>query len=72
MTDTPKKSRRGFAAMSPEKRREIARMGGRTSHARGTANVFKEGKEAAEIGRRGGLAAHAKRRAAKAAEAPSA
>ena len=26
--DTPKKSRRGFAAMLPERRREIARMGG--------------------------------------------
>ncbi|WP_454717995.1 general stress protein [Caulobacter segnis] len=27
-TDTPSKSKRGFAAMSPEKRREIAAKGG--------------------------------------------
>lgn len=28
MTDTPPKSRRGFAAMDPERRREIAKRGG--------------------------------------------
>ncbi len=28
MSDAPKKARRGFAAMDPEKRREIARKGG--------------------------------------------
>jgi uncharacterized protein len=31
---------RGFAAMSPEKRRELGSRGGRTAHARGVANTF--------------------------------
>jgi general stress protein YciG len=31
---------RGLAAMSPERRREIASMGGRTSQARGTAHQW--------------------------------
>lgn len=35
-----KKSRRGFAAMSAEKQREIASKGGKTAHARGTAHQF--------------------------------
>lgn len=32
------KQRRGFAAMDPEKRREIAGKGGKAAHARGTAH----------------------------------
>lgn len=31
---------RGFAAMSPEKKREIAGMGGRAAHASGRAHQF--------------------------------
>jgi hypothetical protein len=31
---------RGFAAMSPEKKREIAGMGGRAAHATGRAHQF--------------------------------
>lgn len=31
---------RGLAAMSPERRKEIASMGGRTSQARGTAHQW--------------------------------
>ena len=31
---------RGFAAMSPEKKREIASMGGRAAHACGRAHQF--------------------------------
>jgi general stress protein YciG len=31
---------RGFAAMSPEKKREIAGMGGRAAHAAGRAHQF--------------------------------
>lgn len=31
---------RGFAAMSPEKRREMGSRGGRAAHARGVANTF--------------------------------
>ena len=46
---------RGFAAMSPEKQREVARRGGRAAHERGTAHEFSLD-EAREAGRRGGLA----------------
>ena len=31
---------RGFAAMSPEKKREVAGMGGRAAHASGRAHQF--------------------------------
>lgn len=34
------KQHRGFAAMDPEKQREIASKGGKTNHARGTAHEF--------------------------------
>lgn len=38
---TPAERRlRGFAAMSPEKKREIASMGGRAAHACGRAHQF--------------------------------
>ncbi|HUR90696.1 MAG TPA: KGG domain-containing protein [Ramlibacter sp.] len=38
---TPQTSRlRGFAAMSPEKKKEIASMGGRAAHACGRAHQF--------------------------------
>lgn len=39
MSEQPKKAHRGFAAMSPEKRREIARKGGSSvpSHKRSFA-----------------------------------
>jgi general stress protein YciG len=46
---------RGFAAMPPEKQREVARRGGRAAHERGTAHEFSP-EEAREAGRRGGLA----------------
>lgn len=36
----PEKRLRGFAAMSPEKKREIASMGGRAAHACGRAHQF--------------------------------
>jgi general stress protein YciG len=44
---------RGFAAMTPEKQREIARRGGRAAHARGTAHEFSK-EEARVAGKRGG------------------
>jgi len=44
---------RGFAAMDPEEQREIASMGGRAAHERGTAHEF-DSEEAAEAGRLGG------------------
>lgn len=54
--ETRKKARRGFAAMSPEKQREIAREGGRVAHVKGTAHEWTS-EEAKEAGRRGGLEA---------------
>jgi len=41
---------RGFAAMDPEERREIASKGGRASHANGTGHEF-DSEEAREAGR---------------------
>ena len=39
-TPAPSSSRRGFASMTPEQRRELGSRGGRTAHERGTANRF--------------------------------
>ncbi len=50
----PKKSKRGFAAMSPETQRAIASKGGRASHARGTGHEW-DSKAARAAGRKGGL-----------------
>jgi general stress protein YciG len=52
---------RGLAAMSPERRREIASMGGRTSQARGTAHQW-TAEEASAAGKKGS-ARYALRRA---------
>jgi general stress protein YciG len=49
----------GFRGMSPEKQRAIARLGGKASHAAGTAHTFTS-QEAAAAGAKGGRAAHAK------------
>ena len=46
------KRMRGLAAMSPERRREIASKGGRTSQARGTAHQWTP-EEASEAGKKG-------------------
>jgi uncharacterized protein len=54
--EAPKKAKRGFAAMSPEKQREIASLGGKAAHAMGTAHEFSS-EEAREAGRLGGEAA---------------
>ena len=43
---------RGLAALSPERRREIASMGGRTSQARGTAHQWTAA-EASAAGKKG-------------------
>jgi general stress protein YciG len=51
------KSRRGFAAMSPEKQREIASKGGRIAHEKGAAHQW-TADEAREAGRKGGTARH--------------
>jgi len=49
---TNKRRARGLAAMSPERRREIASMGGRTSQARGTAHQWTAA-EASAAGKKG-------------------
>ena len=54
------KSRRGFAAMSPEKRKELASRGGKRAHELGVANTFNK-ESASEAGRKGGRAFHRKR-----------
>lgn len=66
-----KKSRRGFSAMSPEKQREIASLGGKAAHAKGRAHEFTP-EEAKAAGRKGGAAAQAKRRAREAAQVKAA
>jgi general stress protein YciG len=50
---TKAKSGRGFARMSAEKQREIASMGGRAAHQKGTAHEFTPD-EARTAGRKGG------------------
>jgi general stress protein YciG len=56
----PLKSKRGFAALSPERQRD----GGKAAHAQGKAHEFTPEK-AREAGRKGGLAFAAKKAAAK-------
>lgn len=53
MNDMPRKERRGFASMSPEKQREIASKGGRAAHQKGTAHEWTS-EEARTAGRKGG------------------
>jgi general stress protein YciG len=51
---TPKEKKpRGFAAMDPERQREIASKGGKIAHLRGNAHEFTPD-EAREAGRKGG------------------
>lgn len=47
------KQRRGFAAMDPEKQREIAKRGGKTAHEKGTAHQWNS-EEARAAGAKGG------------------
>jgi general stress protein YciG len=56
MTDTPKK-KMGFAAMSPEKRSEIARLGGASVPAERRSFSSTPGL-AASAGAKGGAASH--------------
>jgi len=46
------KKKRGLAAMDPERRKAIARMGGKAAHSLGVAHQFTsdEARSAAEIG----------------------
>ena len=52
-------SKKGFAAMDPEKRAAISRKGGKAAHAKGVAHEFTHD-EAVRAGRLGGLAFAAK------------
>ena len=47
------KGRRGFAGMSSEKQREIARMGGQAAHKQGVAHKWNS-EEARQAGKKGG------------------
>ena len=40
LKNAPKKSLRGFAAMDPQRQREIASLGGRAAHQSGHAHEF--------------------------------
>ncbi len=54
---------KGFAKMTPERRREISRKGGIAAHLKGTAHEFKPGTDAPrEAGRKGGKASNANRK----------
>jgi len=53
--DTRMTAKRGFAALDPDRQREIARLGGRAAHAQGRAHEFTSA-EAREAGRKGGEA----------------
>lgn len=61
MTTIDNRSKRGFASMSQEKKREIARKGGRSAHVLGTAHEWTH-EEAQEAGRKGGLISRRRRR----------
>ena len=55
MTSSTKRKARGFAAMEPERRRDISRKGGVAAHSKGTAHQWNP-TTAREAGRKGGLA----------------
>jgi general stress protein YciG len=59
--------RRGFASLSKERRREIARMGGKAAHEQGTAHEWTSA-EARTAGRKGGLTSKGKAGRAAAAQ----
>lgn len=50
---------RGFAALTPERQREIASLGGKAAHAVGRAHQWTQ-ETAREAGRKGGVAVQAK------------
>ncbi len=47
------KIKRGFASLSPERRKQIAALGGRSAHANGTAHEWSS-EEAVKAGTKGG------------------
>jgi uncharacterized protein len=59
----PVKKLRGFAAMSKERQKEIASLGGKMAHQRGTAHQF-DTEAAKAAGKKGGEASRKKRASA--------
>lgn len=55
MSFESRKSKRGFASMSEERKRKIASMGGKAAHKAGTAHQW-DPKSAALAGKKGGEA----------------
>lgn len=53
--------KRGFAAISPERLREIASKGGIAAHKKGTAHTWTT-EEAIKAGRKGGITKHNRRK----------
>lgn len=53
MTFEIQRAKRGFAAMSPERQREIASKGGKAAHKKGTAHQW-DSASARRAGRKGG------------------
>ena len=51
------KSTRGFASLTPERRRDIASQGGKAAHLAGTAHEFTV-EEARKAGKKGGRNRH--------------
>ena len=64
------KSRRGFAAMSPERQKEIASQGGRAAHEQGVAHEW-SADEARSAGKKGGQASGKRRTSSARAEGQS-
>ena len=58
-TARPRTSNRGFASMDRERQREIASLGGRAAHQRGTAHEF-----TSEEARKAGSMSHGNRQSA--------
>ena len=69
-SDAKPRKPRGFAAMSPEKQKELSRKGGEAAHAKGVAHRFTPA-DARTAGSKGGRTTHARRRAARAEGAES-
>jgi general stress protein YciG len=63
------REQRGFAMMDPTRQREIARMGGKAAHVKGTAHEW-SGDEARIAGRLGGQASQRNRASRMKAETP--
>lgn len=58
------KENRGFASMTPERRRELASLGGKAAHEKGTGHEWTPD-EARAAGSKGGLASTRRRTEAK-------